>query len=104
MLRSDSHQCSPARPGTGRGVLYVYVVQGCRACERTLQALESCDELHELVEVSIASLENNDESVPKGVVGAPTLVFNGKVVSLGTPDCRQLVARLRQQVNRKETV
>ena len=104
MPQSDRQRSSIARPGTGRGVLYVYVVPGCRACKRTLRALESCDELHELVEVSIASLEDNEDSVPKGVVGAPTIVFNGKVVSLGTPDCRQLVARLRQQVNRKETV
>lgn len=102
MLQSDRQEPPPARPGSGRGVLHVYVVPGCRACKRTLQALKGCEELQELVDVSIASIGSDADLVPKGVVGAPTIVFNGKVVSLGTPDCRQLVARLRHHLNRRE--
>lgn len=103
MLQSDSQRSSQC-PGSGRGVLHVYVVPGCRACKRTLQVVESCEEIQELVDVSVASIESDADPVPKGVVGAPTIVFEGKVVSLGTPDCRQLAARLRQQMNERESI
>ncbi|MEO6042691.1 MAG: hypothetical protein ABIQ47_02055 [Tepidiformaceae bacterium] len=40
------------------------------------------------------NLGDPGETPPSSVVGGPTVVFQGTIVSLGTPDCSELTERI----------
>ena len=76
--------------------LTLYVTTGCSACRRAEEVLRECDEIRSLASLEVVLLgEDGEEPPPDQVIGAPTVVFQGKVVALGTPDCARLAAELR---------
>ncbi len=76
-------------------VLTLYVTTDCVSCVRTEEVLRCCDGIMSLVRLEVALLGAEGVDRPASVIGAPTLVFQGKVVALGTPDCRELAAQLK---------
>lgn len=75
--------------------LTLYVTTDCRSCTRTEEVLRACDQIQSLVRLEIIDLGGEGVERPANVIGVPTLVFQGKVVGLGTPDCCKLAAELQ---------
>jgi len=78
--------------------LELYVMRGCHACQRAERALRSCVRLAGLADVVVLEIGAPGVARPPSVVGGPTLLLNGAVVALGTPDCADLVDRLERLV------
>ena len=76
-------------------VLTLYVTNDCSSCTRTEEVLRACAEIMSLVRLEVILLGAEGTDQPATVIGAPTLMFQRKVVALGTPDCDQLVVRIR---------
>ncbi len=74
--------------------LDVWVTDDCAACARTLRILSVCKRLRSLVAVRVRNLGDPGETPPSSVVGGPAVVFQGTIVSLGTPDCSELAERI----------
>lgn len=74
--------------------LDVWVTDDCAICARTLKILSMCKRLSGLVGVRVRNLGDPGETPPSSVVGGPTVVFRGTIVSLGTPDCAELTERI----------
>ena len=74
--------------------LDVWVTDECPACARTLKVLDSCECLRAVVSVCVRRLGDPRERPPLSVVGGPAIVFQGKIISLGTPDCVDLFKRI----------
>ena len=77
-----------------RPVLELYVTRGCAACKRAERALRGCDLVLRVADLVVFELGGDGISHPAAVVGGPTVVLDGVVVALGTPDCAELAARL----------
>jgi hypothetical protein len=75
--------------------LTLYVTTDCSACTRTEEVLRACDNIMSLVRLEIVLLGGEGVERPANVIGAPTLMFQGEIVSLGTPDCIKLAAKLK---------
>lgn len=74
--------------------LDLYVTGHCKICLRAERALRACDVLEGIVKLVVHRLDEPGTLAPPSVVGGPTLVFRGRVVGLGTPDCSELAARI----------
>lgn len=75
--------------------LELYVTDDCHTCRRAEQTLASCRELHDLVSLRVVHLDREGVDPPTGVTSVPTVMCQGIVLALGTPDCAQLVDTLR---------
>ena len=75
-------------------MLELYVTAGCSACRRAERVLRGCARLSHLVELAVLDLGRPEVVAPAGVFGGPSVVFRGRVVALGTPDCAELAQRL----------
>ncbi len=53
-----------------------------------------CERLNAIVSVCVRRLGDPRERPPLSVVGGPAVVFQGKIISLGTPDCVDLFKRI----------
>lgn len=69
-------------------------MDGCHACRRTVRVVSACESLNQLVDVVVRRLGDSDVTPPEAVIGGPTIVFRGTVVSLGTPDCKELTGKV----------
>jgi hypothetical protein len=76
--------------------LEIYVVQGCPSCVEARRIGQRIAQLPD-VDVHVIELESG-ETPPASVVAVPTYVLDGRVISLGNPDPRVLVARLAHLV------
>ena len=74
--------------------LDVWVTDDCAVCARTLNILAICKRLQSLVVIRVRNLGDPAETPPTSVVGAPAVLFQGTIVSLGTPDCSELTERI----------
>ena len=79
-----------------RPVLELFVSDGCEACKRAERVVRSCEGLAASVSLAVRHLDDPAVDVPAAVIGGPTLVFRGVVVSLGTPDCARLAERIER--------
>lgn len=75
--------------------LTLYVTTDCSSCTRTEEVLRGCEQIMSLVRLEILLLGGDGVARPANVIGAPTLVFQGEIVGLGTPDCIKLAAKLK---------
>lgn len=76
--------------------LTVLVAKHCAACERTPQVLAL---ITSLVPGLIVTVIDVDESpIPDGItlIGTPTYLVAGRVVSMGNPDPRQFAITLKE--------
>lgn len=74
--------------------LDLYVTHGCGACRRAERILRECGRISRLVKLNVLELGAPGIQAPAAVFGGPTVVFRGRVVALGTPDCTELAQRL----------
>lgn len=91
-MQQSDHTCGAC---TQAPHLTVLVAKHCAACERTPQVLES---ITALVPGLIVTVIDVDESpIPDGItlIGTPTYLVGGRVVSLGNPDPQQLAITLK---------
>lgn len=81
-------------PRTGP-ILRIYVAPGCAACRtaRKLAEVVRHARPHHPIEI-IDLAERPDEPLPPGVIGTPTYLLAGEVISLGNPDLTELLDRL----------
>ncbi|MGI8925097.1 MAG: thioredoxin family protein [Tepidiformaceae bacterium] len=83
-------------------VLNLYVTDDCSSCARTRRAIRECARLQSLVAVVEHRLGDLEAPRPRGVVAGPTLVFDGIVVWLGTPDSTELADRLEAMIRKQQ--
>lgn len=76
-----------------RPVLELFVA-GCPMSSRAERVVRAHGPLQELVDIVVRQFDDARVVVPENVVAAPTLVFKGVVVALGTPDCDTLTKRI----------
>lgn len=74
--------------------LELYVTRGCGACRRAERILRDCARLSQLVKLNVLELGLPEVQPPAAVIGGPSVVFRGRVVALGTPDCAELAQRI----------
>ena len=77
--------------------LEIYVASQCFTCDQALVIAERAQAIAGL-EVAVISLDDPQQSVPPNVFAVPTYLLDGRVVSLGNPDCEEFLAQLRQKV------
>lgn len=82
-------------------VLELFVTKGCANCARAERVLKECPELAALVAVEVRLIGAPGVGIPARLVGGPTVVFEGAILSLGTPDCGTLAARIGDLVGRR---
>jgi len=80
--------------------LQVYVGEGCGSCQRTVAVLRECEELRAVVRVAIYDVA--ERPLPAGCPGIPAIVFRGRVLAMGTPDCGRLLADVCRILAREE--
>ena len=86
----------------GIPALELYVTRGCGSCRRAERVLRQCVRISELVRLRVLELGAPGIQAPAAVFGGPTVVFRGRVVALGTPDCAELAQRLELLVRAAE--
>lgn len=82
--------------------LELYVTRGCESCCRAERVLRQCVRISGLVRLRVLELGDPGIQPPAAVFGGPTVVFRGRVVALGTPDCTELAQRLELLVRNAE--
>lgn len=75
-------------------VLELYVTRGCGSCRRAERILRECLRISRLAKLTVLELGGPGVQAPAAVIGGPSVVFRGRVVALGTPDCAELAQRL----------
>ncbi|MDD2857185.1 MAG: thioredoxin family protein [Candidatus Nanopelagicales bacterium] len=70
--------------------LTVLVADHCVACRRTPQVLAEIAELVPGLTVSVIDVDREDAPVGITLIGTPTYLVDGKVVSLGNPEPRRI--------------
>jgi len=76
--------------------LEIFVVPGCPSCAEARRIGRRIAQLPD-VDVRVVEIESG-AAPPEGVVAVPTYVLDGRVISLGNPEPRVLVARLARLV------
>lgn len=83
-------QVRPATP-----LLQVYVAPGCAGCRIALKLVEALRHARPTQRVEIVDISDDPESpLPDGVIGTPTYLLDGRVISLGNPEYTTLLAEL----------
>lgn len=83
------------RPDNPRPPLRIYVAPGCAGCRTALSLAEAVRHARPDHPVEVIDLaEQPDEPLPPGVIGTPTYLLAGEVISLGNPDWEELLCRL----------
>ena len=77
-----------------RPTLELYVTTGCASCRRAERILRECGRISQMMKLSVLELGAPGIRPPSSVIGSPSVVFRGRVVALGTPDCAELAQRL----------
>lgn len=77
--------------------LELYVMQDCSTCRRAQQVAERLAEHFPTLAVRVIDLDATPDMIPAEVFAAPTFRFNGRIVSLGTPDWDTLTTYIRKQ-------
>lgn len=81
---------APARP-----VLRVYVTPGCAGCRRALEVAAAVRRARPAQVVEVIDLADRPgEPLPPGVVGTPTYLLGGRLVSMGNPELDELLRDL----------
>lgn len=77
-------------------VLRIYVAPGCRTALTLAEAVRyrRPDQPVEVIDLA----DRPDEPLPRGVIGTPTYLLAGEVISLGNPDLHELLSRLETAV------
>jgi hypothetical protein len=73
--------------------MILYMVQGCGICQRAFDRLTSCERIREHAVLVPRYLDYGAE-LPDVAVGVPSVMLDGEVVAVGTPDCCELARRL----------
>lgn len=82
-----------ARPATP--LLQVYVAPGCAGCRTALEIVEALRHARPDQRVDVIDISDDPElPLPDGVVGTPTYLLNGRVISLGNPELPELLTKL----------
>lgn len=80
--------------------LMVYVESGCSSCGNALEFAERVRRELPAVTVEVVDITLSSDQRPDGVFAVPTIVLDGKIVSLGTPTWQRLAPLLREAVAR----
>ena len=67
--------------------LYLYVVDGCETCQRARARLESCKTIAARGTLVVRSLSEPSTKRPAALVGVPSVMLEGEIIAMGTPDC-----------------
>lgn len=82
-----------ARPATP--LLQVYVAPGCAGCRIALTIVEALRHARPDQRVDVIDISDDPAMpLPDGVVGTPTYLLNGRVISLGNPKLTDLLTKL----------
>ncbi len=82
-----------ARPATP--LLQVYVAPGCAGCRIALEVVEALRHARPDQRVDVIDISDDPGlPLPDGVVGTPTYLLNGRVISLGNPELSELLTKL----------
>lgn len=80
---------------TGRPVLRIYVAPGCAGCRTALTIAEAVRHARPGHPIEVIDLADHpNEPLPPGVIGTPTYLLAGEVISLGNPELEELLCRL----------
>lgn len=79
---------------TAPPLLQVVVSAGCAGCRRARELADSVRRLRPHHLVTVIELGDDDAGPPAGVVGTPTFLLGGRIVSLGNPTLDGLLATL----------
>ncbi|WP_211323032.1 thioredoxin family protein [Amycolatopsis palatopharyngis] len=80
---------------SGQAALRVYVAPGCAGCRTARHLAEAVRQARPDHPIEVIDLSDQpDEPLPPGVIGTPTYVLGGEVISLGNPDLTDLLRRL----------
>jgi alkyl hydroperoxide reductase subunit AhpF len=74
--------------------LNIYIDQKCPGCDQALLIANLIEERMPTVVVRIIDIAEPNARKPESVFAVPTYVLNGKTVSLGNPDERELLSKL----------
>jgi len=74
--------------------LQVVVSAGCAGCGYARELVDAVRRLRPAQPVEVLDLDDPAGLLPAGVVGTPTFLLGGRVVSLGNPTLEDLLATL----------
>jgi hypothetical protein len=74
--------------------LQVYTAAHCLTRSYTHQLLAQLAQQKPALNVEIIDLDEPGSEIPAFIIGAPTFVWNNRVIFLGNPTLPQLLARL----------
>lgn len=78
-----------------RPTLRVYVAPGCASYRTALKMIEAVRQARPAHPVEVIDLADDPEGpLPAGVVGTPTYLLGGEVISMGNPEFAELLGRL----------
>lgn len=78
-----------------RPALRVYIAPGCAGCRTALTMVEAVRRSRPAQLVEVVDVSADPEApLPAGVVGTPTYLLGGQVISMGNPEFDELLAQL----------
>jgi hypothetical protein len=85
----------PAAHSDARPLLTAYVEPGCPSCGGTLDVIDRVRRELPGVDVEVVDVSIDAKDRHEGVFAVPTLVLDGRIISLGTPTWSGLAPQLR---------
>jgi alkyl hydroperoxide reductase subunit AhpF len=81
--------------GNRRPTVRIYVAPGCAGCRTALTLAEAVRHARPGYPIEVIDLADQpDAPLPPGVIGTPTYLLDGEVMSLGNPELKELLRRL----------
>ena len=90
----------PAREGApGHApAIHAYVESGCRSCAHAIELMERVRRDYPGVRVEVVDVGVSSDRLPDGVFAVPTVLLDGKVISLGTASWERLARQIEARV------
>lgn len=86
-----------------RPILRVYVAPGCASYRTARKIVEAVRQARPAHPVEVIDLADHPEALlPAGVVGTPTYLLGGEVISMGNPEFAELLGELDSVAPRVE--
>lgn len=93
--KSDVSREETAGEQSQQPVLTAYIEPGCSACRGTLEVIERVRRELPAVEIEVVDVSDEEGRRHDGVFAVPTLVLDGRIISLGIPTWSGLEPQLR---------
>lgn len=78
--------------------LKVFIAEHCSTCDETVAIATRVEREYPEISVEIIDIGHNQSVVPDAVFAIPTVMLNGRIVSLGNPDPEEMMVWVEEAI------